>query len=123
MLLIIQTGLMFFISFIVVALVVQWYRNRPRNLPPGPWGLPVVGSIFSLGKQPHLTLMEMAKTYGNVFSINLGGQRVVVLNGFKAVREALVKNAEAFAGRPHLVLTQELTEGQGKKQSDFSVGI
>ena len=59
--------------------------------------------------------MEMAKTYGNVFSINLGGQRVVVLNGFKAVREALVKKAEAFAGRPHLVLTQELTEGQGKE--------
>lgn len=98
---------------------MQRYLKRPKNLPPGPWGLPVVGSLFSLGKEPHITLMDMAKEYGNVFSINLGGQRVVVLNGFKAVREALVKKAEAFAGRPTLVLTQELTEGQGIVTADY----
>ncbi|XP_071491230.1 cytochrome P450 2J6-like [Diadema antillarum] len=111
-----QSVLLFAITTLLTMMVVRWYRRRsrlPGKLPPGPWGLPLVGSIFSLGKQPHMTLMDMARKYGNVFTLNLAGQLVVVLNGYDTVREALVKKAGVFAGRPHLALTQELTEGQG----------
>lgn len=119
-----QTALLFVLTTLVTMLAVRWYRQRsrlPGKLPPGPWGLPLIGSIFSLGKQPHLTLMDMAKKYGNVFTLNLAGQLVVVLNGYESVREALVKKAGVFAGRPHLALTQELTEGQGKIILSYSL--
>lgn len=117
----VQTFLIFFLTFMLTMSVVQWWRGRQMlkrypgyKLPPGPRGFPLVGSIFSLGRNPHLTFMEMAKKYGDVFTINLAGQNVLVVNGFEAVREALVKQSTIFAGRPHLALTQELTEGQGK---------
>lgn len=124
----VQTLLIFFLTFILTISVVQWWRGRTSfkqkypgcKLPPGPRGFPLVGSIFSLGRNPHLTFMEMAKKYGNVFTVNLAGQNVLVLNGFEAVREALVKQSTVFAGRPHLALTQELTEGQGKSCLFFS---
>lgn len=123
----VQTLLIFFLTFILTISVVQWWRGRTSfkqkypgcKLPPGPRGFPLVGSIFSLGRNPHLTFMEMAKKYGNVFTVNLAGQNVLVLNGFEAVREALVKQSTVFAGRPHLALTQELTEGQGIVSADY----
>ena len=109
-----HTLLLFTLTFLLVLTAVRQYRTRPKNLPPGPWGLPFVGSLLSLGPNPHLTFLEMTKTYGKVFRMNLAGQRVVVVNGFDAVREALVKNASAFAGRPKMALFHELTEGQGE---------
>ncbi|KAM7426464.1 hypothetical protein ABFA07_022261, partial [Porites harrisoni] len=72
------------------------------KLPPGPWGLPVVGSCFRLGKNPHLDFTKMAQKYGDVFSLMLGNRLVVVLNGFNAIEEALIKQSTAFAGRPQL---------------------
>ncbi|XP_033639373.1 cytochrome P450 2J6-like [Asterias rubens] len=114
-----HTLLLFAVTFLLVLTAVRQYRRRPKNLPPGPWGLPIIGSLLSLGTNPHLTFLEMTKTYGKVFRMNLAGQRVVVVNGFEAVREALVKNASAFAGRPKMALFHELTEGQGIVTSDY----
>ncbi|XP_038074775.1 cytochrome P450 2J6-like [Patiria miniata] len=114
-----HTLLLFAVTFLLVMAAVHRFRVRAKNLPPGPWGLPIVGSLLSLGANPHLTFLEMTKTYGNVFRVNLAGQRVVVVNGFEAVREALVKNASAFAGRPKMPLFHRLTEGQGIVSSDF----
>ena len=44
----------------------------------------------------------MADTYGDIFSMKIGSRLVVVLNRPKAIREALVKKASVFAGRPAL---------------------
>eukprot|EP00057_Strongylocentrotus_purpuratus_P005027 XP_003730026.1 PREDICTED: cytochrome P450 1A5-like [Strongylocentrotus purpuratus] len=71
---------------------------------PGPWGLPVFGSMLSLDPSgPHLSLMKLAKVYGHVFKIQMGSRPVLVLNGLKAIRNALVKQAVVFAGRPDLL--------------------
>ncbi|XP_070581548.1 cytochrome P450 1A1-like [Ptychodera flava] len=66
----------------------------------GPRGWPVVGSLLSLGELPHETFSQMAKIYGNVFKVRLGNRTIVVVNGMKAVRDALLKQAVTFAGRP-----------------------
>lgn len=61
-----------------------------------------LGSCFRLGKNPHLDFTKMAQKYGDVFSLMLGNRLVVVLNGFNAIEEALIKQSTAFAGRPQL---------------------
>ena len=71
-----------------------------RNSPPGPFGLPLVGNLFQLGDSPHVALTEMAKVYGSVFSIRLGGRNAIVLNNQDVVKEALSKRACHFSGRP-----------------------
>ncbi|XP_006822041.1 cytochrome P450 2U1-like [Saccoglossus kowalevskii] len=93
--------------------------RRKARMPPGPTGIPVFGNLFSLGNNPHLTFIEMAKKYGNVFTIKLGSESIVVLNGFQAVRDALVKQGQAFAGRPKMTLTEELTKGKGIVAADY----
>ncbi|ETE59028.1 Cytochrome protein, partial [Ophiophagus hannah] len=45
---------------------------------------------------------QMGKEYGPVFTVFLGLQRVVVLCGYQAVKEALVDQAEEFSGRGQL---------------------
>ncbi|KAM6360779.1 LOW QUALITY PROTEIN: cytochrome P450 2G1-like, partial [Pluvialis apricaria] len=56
---------------------------------------------------------QLSETYGPVFTVHLGRRRVVVLRGHAAVREALVENAEAFAGRGRMPTVEETFRGHG----------
>ncbi|XP_076321631.1 cytochrome P450 2J6-like [Tachypleus tridentatus] len=82
-----------------IFLFLHWVITRIRNFPPGPVGLPVVGYLpFLKSNQAYLQITDLGKKFGNVFSLRLGSRNVVVLNDFKAVKEALSK--DAFLGRP-----------------------
>lgn len=86
------------------------------KLPPGPWGLPVIGASFRLGKFPHIDFTQMSRKYGDVFSLMLGNRLVVVLNGMNAIQETLVKHSIVFAGRPNLH-TFQIANPQGNSLS------
>ncbi len=46
-----------------------YYINKSRKrLPPGPVGLPIVGYLPFLGKQPHKDIAKLGEKYGNVFT-------------------------------------------------------
>ena len=85
---------------VIVLLLLLALSKIWRNSPPGPFGLPVFGSLFQLGDSPHVALSEMAKVYGSVFSIRLGWRKAVVLNSEDVVKEALSQRACHFSGRP-----------------------
>lgn len=73
---------------LVTSLLVASY-NRPKNYPPGPLRIPVIGQVFSLDrKQPHKTLDRWAAKYGPAFSVKLGVQDLVVLSSPDIIREA-----------------------------------
>lgn len=77
-------------------------RGSRKILPPGPWSLPVIGNIFLFGASPHKNVTNLSKHYGKVFSMKLGSRDVVILNSVDVVKEALVKRASDFSGRPPL---------------------
>ncbi|XP_055943157.1 cytochrome P450 2J4-like [Argiope bruennichi] len=83
---------------VLVAIISSLLKKSRRNFPPGPWGLPVVGYIPFLSKDVHLKFIELAKKYGDVFSLRLGSETVVVLNDTVSIREAFSK--QEFLGRP-----------------------
>jgi cytochrome P450 len=56
--------------------------------------------------------MEMSKQYGNVFSIDFGSTRGVILNDYKSIREAF--NNDALSGRPKLRPWNERSGGTPK---------
>uniref|UniRef100_A0A914VWT8 unspecific monooxygenase n=1 Tax=Plectus sambesii TaxID=2011161 RepID=A0A914VWT8_9BILA len=70
-----------------------------RREPPGPFGLPVLGYMPFLGSEAHVTFIKLARTYGNIFQVQLGLQKVVVLSSIDIIKEAFGK--DVFAGRPH----------------------
>ncbi|XP_066264263.1 cytochrome P450 1A1-like [Branchiostoma lanceolatum] len=94
-----QTFLVLCATFLLAYVVFK----RPRNLPPYPAGrVPVLGHILALGRAPHLKLTAWRRQYGDVFTVRLGMEDVVVLNGYTAVKDALVDRSELFASRaPH----------------------
>ncbi|XP_065585290.1 cytochrome P450 1B1 [Cyrtonyx montezumae] len=75
-------------------------RQGQRRAPPGPFPWPLIGNAAQLGSAPHLSFARLASTYGAVFQLRLGRWPVVVLNGESAIRQALVRQGAAFAGRP-----------------------
>ncbi|KAL8573334.1 hypothetical protein ACOMHN_032796 [Nucella lapillus] len=81
-----------------------WWSWRPREIPPGPGiALPVLGHLLLLVRRdPRESFREWRARYGNVFSLYLGRQLVVVLNGHRVIRQALVTQGEAFLDRPRL---------------------
>lgn len=74
----------------------------PSPPPPGPRPWPLVGNLFQLGDQIHLSLTSLRERYGDVYQLRMGSLRVVVLSGHSTLRQALVRQGEAFAGRPEL---------------------
>ncbi|XP_074523687.1 cytochrome P450 2J4-like [Halichoeres trimaculatus] len=101
---------MFLFVFIILADYIK--HRSPPNFPPGPFSLPLLGHILSMdSKQPHVYFSKLADTYGKVFSVRLGGEKMVVLSGYKAVKEAIITQAENFVDRPSDAVQDRLYSG------------
>uniref|UniRef100_UPI00358E581F cytochrome P450 2F2-like n=1 Tax=Myxine glutinosa TaxID=7769 RepID=UPI00358E581F len=101
-------------AVLLVRLLLGNGSSSPTRFPPGPRGLPLLGNLLQvdLSALPSC-LMEVSKKYGPVFSIRLGGDTVVVLTGYQAVRDALIGKAEEFSGRPIIPIVQYLGIDKG----------
>ncbi|XP_076612268.1 cytochrome P450 2K1-like [Chaetodon auriga] len=85
-----------------------------RKEPPGPRPLPLLGNLLQLDlKRPYNTLLGLYKKYGSVFTIYLGPKKVVVLAGYKTVKEALINYADEFGERDPLLIASEVSQGHG----------
>ncbi|XP_005100922.1 cytochrome P450 2B4 [Aplysia californica] len=94
---ILMTLVIFLASFYVV-----WGYLKTRGLPPTPTiSLPVVGHLLSMNPQdPRSQMKKWREKVGDVFSLYLGPNVVIVLNGYDAIKEAFVKRADDFSDRP-----------------------
>ncbi|XP_069069012.1 cytochrome P450 2J4-like [Pleurodeles waltl] len=90
---------------------LQWLRRR---YPPGPTPLPIIGNLWTLKfVLHHEILMQLAKTYGNIFTVWLGHTPVVVLNGCQTIREGLIGHSAELSGRPTTPLFEKISKGKG----------
>ncbi|XP_054466624.1 cytochrome P450 1A1 [Anoplopoma fimbria] len=85
------------------------YTKYPPLPGPTPW--PLVGNLLQMGDQIHLSLTSLRLQYGDVFQMRLGSLTVVVLSGYTTIRQALVRQGEAFAGRPDLFTFSAVANG------------
>ncbi|XP_061140479.1 cytochrome P450 1B1 [Syngnathus typhle] len=90
--------------------ICRWFQKRSVARLPGPFPWPIIGNAAQIGKAPHLYFMRMAEKYGDVFQIKLGCRSVVVLNR-ESIKQALVKQGLAFAGRPDFTSFQYISGG------------
>ena len=97
------------IGVFVMFAMAYIYVTRQTDLPPGPFCLPVLGSIHFLwrssrmGLPPHKVFDRASKTYGPVMSIGIGPKLLVVLNGYEIIHKAFVKQASDFNDRPNWI--------------------
>ncbi|TMW81576.1 hypothetical protein EJD97_008836 [Solanum chilense] len=94
---------MFLLPLFLLALtffIFNIFRSsKTTQLPPGPTPWPVIGNIFQMGKMPHITLTNLAKTYGPVMSLKLGTKWLVVGSSPLAAIEILKTHDRILSGR------------------------
>ncbi|XP_078007113.1 cytochrome P450 2C19-like isoform X2 [Phascolarctos cinereus] len=106
-------GLLLCISCLLF--ILSWRKGFGRGkLPPGPVPLPIIGNILQVDlKNIPQSLCKLGKQYGPVFTLQFGVERVVVLHGYKAVKEALIDHGDKFADRGHMPLLEFVSNGLG----------
>ncbi|KAF9803491.1 hypothetical protein IEO21_09664 [Rhodonia placenta] len=93
------------IVLLVTAVVFYTKGTRRAPLPPGPRGIPFLGNLFQFNvMRPYPQYLKWAQKYGPVCSVNLGGQRIIVLNSSEAADELLVTRSKLYSSHesPHV---------------------
>ncbi|XP_038077532.1 cytochrome P450 2J6-like [Patiria miniata] len=90
---------------IVVFLALFRFLRRPRNLPPGPWGWPILGNLPQMMSSEG-TMFEffskLTKRYGNIIHVKGGGISIVFLHGHNTVKEAFSQHQLSGRPEPHI---------------------
>ncbi|XP_051020380.1 cytochrome P450 2J3 [Acomys russatus] len=89
-------------------------NRRVKNYPPGPPRLPLVGCLFHLGfKQPHLTLQQFVKKYGNILNLDFANIPSVVVTGLPLIKEVFTQMEQNILNRPVTPLRDHLFKKNG----------
>ncbi|XP_035826086.1 cytochrome P450 1A1-like [Aplysia californica] len=87
------------LTFLATYFMVFVRRDGVRSPPYPIIPLPFVGHLLRLDPDPRAQFRQWRKLYGDVFSLDLGRTPAVILNGYRVIKEALVKNGDAFSDR------------------------
>ncbi|KAM5145965.1 cytochrome P450 2C8-like [Mantella aurantiaca] len=89
-------------------------KMRWKDMPPGPPPLPILGTIMQMStKEMPKSLVKLSEQYGPVFTIYMANDPIVVLAGYKCVKEAFVDCSDVFSTRATTDLSSLLFKDYG----------
>ncbi|KAH6791332.1 hypothetical protein C2S51_006338 [Perilla frutescens var. frutescens] len=98
-------------AIVFLHILHQWRRSlkKKKKLPPGPKGLPIIGHIHLLGKNPHQDFHRLALKHGEIMHMRLGSLPIVVVSSPASAELVLKTHDAVFSDRPHYQSTTRLT--------------
>lgn len=90
-------------------------KSKPdKRLPPGPWTLPIIGSLHHVvSLLPHRTMMKLSRRHGPLMFLRLGEVPTVVVSSAAAAALVMKTKDLTFATRPRSV-TQDIVGCGGR---------
>ncbi|KAK0199220.1 cytochrome P450 [Desarmillaria ectypa] len=91
-------------TFFWVAICIIRRRSRSSlPLPPGPKGYPFIGNLFDVPVEREWeTWARWRKKYGDISSVTVLGQTIVVLNSYPFAKELLDDRSAKYSDRPYM---------------------
>ncbi|XP_027179618.1 cytochrome P450 CYP736A12-like [Coffea eugenioides] len=91
-----------------LALAAIWFflqdlflMKKRKRFPPGPKGLPIIGNLHLLGKNPHQDLAKLAKKHGPLMHMRFGYVPAIIVSSPEAAEKFLKTYDQVFASRPY----------------------
>ncbi|XP_041480306.1 cytochrome P450 2J4-like [Lytechinus variegatus] len=111
------------VGLLTVWIIKQLLIGRPKNLPPGPSWIQIVGIAWTAcraGLNPLTVLSSWAKKYGEIVSFYVGTKPFVILNSYPIIVEAF--RHPDLQGRPQSRMREEVV-GPDCKGVVFASGL
>jgi hypothetical protein len=119
------------LATIAIVIRLLFVGRRPKNYPPGPPTIPILGNIHLVvshnllsclplliktqsqmpTRNVHLQLQKWAKEYGPVYSLVFGTKILIVLSSGEAVKELLDRRSGIYSHRQEMYIGQTLASG------------
>lgn len=98
-----------FIFLVVLTALYLFRRSQRLPLPPGPTGIPFVGSLNYAPAVPSSEeYRDWHRKYGPVISMRCGQRVVIALGSYQAARDLLEKRSAIYSSRPRLVIYRDV---------------
>ncbi|KAJ4771791.1 Cytochrome P450 76C4 [Rhynchospora pubera] len=100
-----DTLLLLLLSVSLLSIFLLSLKHKTKRslypLPPGPRSLPLIGNLLQLGPttQLHITFTSLSKTYGPIFSLQLGQVTTIVISSQEYAKQVFTYHDLALAGR------------------------
>lgn len=103
-------------GLVALVLVGLWQLSkigrRPKNYPPGPPTLPIIGNLHQIPQEKrHLQFEKWAREYGPIYSLMLGTKVMIVLNSDLAIKDLVDKRGAIYSSRPEAYIAQDILSG------------
>ncbi|KAM3393485.1 hypothetical protein ACQJBY_014287 [Aegilops geniculata] len=106
----------------VSTLLAIWFRkSKPaaKQLPPGPWTLPIIGSLHHVVSfLPHRRITELSRRHGPLMYLRLGEVPTMIVSSAEVAALVMKINDVTFSNRPRTVTTDIF--GCGGKDIGFA---
>jgi isoflavone 2'-hydroxylase len=110
--LLIYTSLSLLVLAVAFKLIIHLQTRKPKNLPPSPPSLPILGHLHLVKKPLHRTFHTLSQKYGQIFSLRFGSRLVVIVSSPSAVEECFTKNDIVLANRPPSLVAKHVGYNQ-----------
>lgn len=100
---------LFFIVPLILLFGLVSRLRRKLPYPPGPKGLPLIGSMNMMDQLTHRGLAKIADKYGGIFRLRMGYVNIVAVSSPETARQVLQVQDNIFSNRPATIAISYLT--------------
>ncbi|KAL6973142.1 hypothetical protein U1Q18_027321 [Sarracenia purpurea var. burkii] len=101
----------FLLSIFSTIFLLKWQFTTPtppKNHPPSPPTLPIIGNLHQLGPFPHRSLYYLSQIHGPVMLLHFGNAPVLVVSSAVAARDVMKTHDLVFSDRPKCTIQSKL---------------